>query len=260
MGLSPSGVSKLTSRLDRLGLVSNVRLGGRRRLALSRRGLALLARRDRASVSRAAQRWSVEPVDGKPPSCWRDVPGARSRPLARTIVSYGFKVSKNYGMELTHRKAMASSTEMLWRCLGRIAERWRRERDIRAERGGLLIRGIANGLGIARNPVRRYLNPPEAMRPKPRPLRGSKLDPYLDYIDRRMAEGLENCRVLQRELRALGYEGRRSWRNMCDLAAVAASRRPRCDLRPRQGNRPRWTGAASATWTKGGGSGKCGPS
>ena len=60
-----------------------------------------------------------------------------SRPLARTIVSYGFKVSKNYGMELTHRKAMASSTEMLWRCLGRIAERWRRERDIRAERGGL---------------------------------------------------------------------------------------------------------------------------
>ena len=72
---------------------------------------------------------------------------------------------------------------------------------------GCSIRGIANGLGIARNPVRRYLNPPEAMRPKPRPLRGSKLDPYLDYIDRRMAEGLENCRVLQRELRTLGYEG-----------------------------------------------------
>ena len=45
------------------------------------------------------------------------------------------------------------------------------------------------------------------MRPKPRPLRGSKLDPYMEYIDRRMGEGLENCRVLQRELRALGYEG-----------------------------------------------------
>ena len=38
-------------------------------------------------------------------------------------VSYGFKVIKNYGLELTHRKAMASSTELLWRCLGRIAER-----------------------------------------------------------------------------------------------------------------------------------------
>ena len=72
---------------------------------------------------------------------------------------------------------------------------------------GCSIRGIANGLGIARNTVRRYLNTPEAMRPKPRPLRGSKLEPYMEYIDRRMAEGLENCRVLQRELRALEYEG-----------------------------------------------------
>ncbi len=29
----------------------------------------------------------------------------------------------------------------------------------------------------------------------------------MEYIDRRMAEGLENCRVLQRELRGLEYEG-----------------------------------------------------
>ena len=68
---------------------------------------------------------------------------------------------------------------------------------------GCSIRGIANGLGIARNTVRRYLNTPEAMRPKPRPLRESKLDPYMEYIDRRMAEGLENGR----ELRGLEYEG-----------------------------------------------------
>lgn len=73
---------------------------------------------------------------------------------------------------------------------------------------GSSIRGIADDLGIARNTVRRYLRTPDAMRPKPRPLRGSKLDPYMEYIDRRMAEGLENCRVLQRELQALGYEGR----------------------------------------------------
>ncbi len=83
--LSPSGVSKLTSRLGRLGLVSRLHLGGRRRLALSRRGLALLARRDRASVSRAIARWSVEPAEGQASSGWRSVPGARSRPLARTI-------------------------------------------------------------------------------------------------------------------------------------------------------------------------------
>ena len=61
--LSPSGVSKLTSRLGRLGLVSRLHLGGRRRLALSRRGLALLARRDgvhhfMAALTRQAKRHS----------------------------------------------------------------------------------------------------------------------------------------------------------------------------------------------------------
>ena len=85
MELSPSAVSKLTSRLGRLGLVSRVHLSGRRRLALSRPGLALLARRDRASISTAIRRWGVETVEGKSPMCWRSVPGARSRPLARAI-------------------------------------------------------------------------------------------------------------------------------------------------------------------------------
>ena len=60
---------------------------------------------------------------------------------------------------------------------------------------GSSVRGIADGLGIARNTVRRYLSTPEAMRPRPRSLRGSKLDPYMEYIDRRIGEGLENCRV-----------------------------------------------------------------
>ena len=53
----------------------------------------------------------------------------------------------------------------------------------------------------------RYLNSPEAMLPKPRPPRGSRLDPYTEYIDRRLAEGLENCVVLLRELRARGFQG-----------------------------------------------------
>ena len=69
------------------------------------------------------------------------------------------------------------------------------------------IRGIARELDISRNRVRRYLKSPEAMRPKPRPLRGSKPDPYTGHIDRRMAEGPDNCRVLDREIRALGYAG-----------------------------------------------------
>ena len=80
---------------------------------------------------------------------------------------------------------------------------------------GCSIRGIADDLGIARNTVRRYLRTPEAMRPKPRAPRGSKLDPYMEYIDGRMGEGLENCRVMQRELRALGYDG--SYTILADL-------------------------------------------
>ena len=72
---------------------------------------------------------------------------------------------------------------------------------------GRSVRGIAGELGIARNTVRRYLKSPEAIRAKPRPQRASKLDPYTGYVDRRLDEGLENCVVLHRELRARGYDG-----------------------------------------------------
>ena len=85
LGLSPSGVSKLTSRLEKLGLLTTVTMDGLRRLALSDAGLSVLARRDRVSVGAAVRRWSVEPMDDESPSSWRDVPGKRSRPLARTI-------------------------------------------------------------------------------------------------------------------------------------------------------------------------------
>ena len=72
---------------------------------------------------------------------------------------------------------------------------------------GHSARAIARDLGLARNTVLRYLHSPEAMLPKSRPPRGSQLDPYTGYIDRRLAEGLENCVVLLRELRARGYQG-----------------------------------------------------
>ena len=84
-GLSPSRTSSLCLHLAKLGLVSRISLQGRRRLALSRRGLTLLARRDRASVSRAVQRWSAGAVEDNGAVVWRSIPGSRSRPLARTI-------------------------------------------------------------------------------------------------------------------------------------------------------------------------------
>ena len=72
---------------------------------------------------------------------------------------------------------------------------------------GRSMRGIAGDLGISRNTVRKYALSPEVPKPKARPKRGSKLDAYKEYIDVRLSEGLENCVVLLRELRELGYEG-----------------------------------------------------
>ena len=70
---------------------------------------------------------------------------------------------------------------------------------------GRSIRGIARELGVSRNSVRKYLRSPGVPREKPRSRRASKLDPYTEYIDGRLSEGLDNCVVLLRELRALGY-------------------------------------------------------
>ena len=55
---------------------------------------------------------------------------------------------------------------------------------------GRSIQRIADDLGIARNTVRPYLNSLETLLPKPRPQRASKLDPYTEYVDCRMSEGL----------------------------------------------------------------------
>ena len=85
LGLSDSRTWRLAACLNRLDLVAAVHIAGQRRFAISDGGLALLARRDRASVGAAVRRWSVEPMEDEPPSSWRDLPGARSRPLARTI-------------------------------------------------------------------------------------------------------------------------------------------------------------------------------
>ena len=72
---------------------------------------------------------------------------------------------------------------------------------------GRSIRGIARELGVSRNSVRKYLRSLGLPREKPRRRRASKLDPYTEYIDVTLSEGLENCVVLLRELRTLGYGG-----------------------------------------------------
>jgi transposase len=72
---------------------------------------------------------------------------------------------------------------------------------------GMSVREIARTLQISRNSVRKYLRSPEVPTAKVRAPRPSLLDPYKDYVRVRLADGLENCEVLLRELRARGYGG-----------------------------------------------------
>jgi len=69
------------------------------------------------------------------------------------------------------------------------------------------IREIARTFAISRNTVRKYLRTPGLPAMKPRPPRPSKLDAFRDLVHRRLGEGIENCVVLLRELRAQGYRG-----------------------------------------------------
>ena len=89
MGVSTRRVSQLTERLEEFGLLSNAKVQGTRRRALSDRALALLARRDRTSVGTARRRWSVAPLDPEAPLSWRNVSGSHGRQLLRNIEHTG---------------------------------------------------------------------------------------------------------------------------------------------------------------------------
>ncbi|MYE06151.1 MAG: hypothetical protein F4Y04_02840 [Chloroflexi bacterium] len=84
LGVSETRVSRTVNPLEGLGLVARPS-GAGGRLALTDKGLALLARRDRASVGVARSRWSVSPLDPDAGLDWRNVSGGRSRQLLRNL-------------------------------------------------------------------------------------------------------------------------------------------------------------------------------
>ena len=93
LGVSRPRAYQLAAALEGLGLATRVPAGGRR-LTLADRGLAVLARRDRAAVGGARKRWSAAPTDA---GDWRNVSGRRSRQLLRdmqhTAAVHGFVAS-----------------------------------------------------------------------------------------------------------------------------------------------------------------------
>ena len=82
-------------------------------------------------------------------------------------------------------------------------------------------RAVARELGLARNTVSKYAHgaPPA----KPRPRRGSKLDPYRAQVRRWVeVDHLYNCETLFQRLQALGYTGKISIRKRPGAALASA--------------------------------------
>jgi transposase len=75
-------------------------------------------------------------------------------------------------------------------------------------RKGISISEIARQTGHDRKTVRKVINGDlMPQRRKAQPPRSRKIDPYTDYMQRRMSEGVYNARKLYREIQAQGYPG-----------------------------------------------------
>ena len=85
LGVKRSRLSQVTRRLAELRLLVDVAVDSDRRLALSDRGLVMLARRDRTSVGDARKRWSAALLDPGAPLDWRNIAGTRTRQLLRNV-------------------------------------------------------------------------------------------------------------------------------------------------------------------------------
>jgi transposase len=75
-------------------------------------------------------------------------------------------------------------------------------------RKGVSISEIARRTGRDRKTVRGVLAQPLVPPARPRPARAHKLDPYVPYLEQRLADGVLNARKLYGELLARGYPGK----------------------------------------------------
>ena len=78
---------------------------------------------------------------------------------------------------------------------------------VELHKGGLSGRAIARTLGLHRATIRRFIENDEYPARVPRALRPSLLDPYIDYLEKRLRESCWNAGQLWREVRTRGYPG-----------------------------------------------------
>ena len=78
---------------------------------------------------------------------------------------------------------------------------------IELKRQGLSVSQISAMSGYDRKTIRKYLGNPKIPVYKPRCSNGSKLEPFYEYLQHRMSEGVWNASVLFREILSLGYTG-----------------------------------------------------
>jgi transposase len=76
-------------------------------------------------------------------------------------------------------------------------------------RKGMSISAIARMTGHSRRTIRAIVNGPVTPAPQKRRPRAKKLDPFVPYLEKRMADGVLNCKKLLDEIRRQGYQG--SW-------------------------------------------------
>jgi transposase len=77
----------------------------------------------------------------------------------------------------------------------------------RRHRAGQSLLAISRSLKLARGTVRKYASAATFPERAVRAPAASSLDPYLEYLAARQAEGCENAMALWREIRAKGYPG-----------------------------------------------------
>jgi transposase len=104
--------------------------------------------------------------------------------------------------------------------------RYNEVKDLKWE--GLAIREIARRLGIHREAIRKYLNAESFPEQASRSLRGSNVDRYEGYLQKRLEEGCRNAALLFWEIRAEGYGGSeatlRHWLRKCRPPITERSR------------------------------------